>query len=45
MRELADAEGFEHVSDWLAQVVLDRIDHTDLTSVRRQGTLPISIAS
>lgn len=45
VRELADAEGFEHVSDWLAQVVLDRIDHTDLSNVRHQGTLPISMAS
>jgi len=36
VRELADAEGFEHVSDWLAHVVSERIDNTDLTKVRRQ---------
>lgn len=45
VRELADAEGFEHVSDWLAHVVSERIDHTDLTKVRRQQALPIVMAS
>lgn len=45
VRELADAEGFEHVSDWLAHVVSERIEHTDLTKVRRRVQLPISMAS
>jgi len=36
VRELATAEGFEHVSDWLAHVVSERIANTDFTKVRRQ---------
>lgn len=45
VRDLAEAEGFEYVSDWLAHVVNQRIDHTDLSKIRRQEELPISIAS
>ncbi|MBT1003979.1 hypothetical protein KIH31_15425 [Paenarthrobacter sp. DKR-5] len=45
VRELAVAEGFEHVSDWLAHVVSERIDHTDLSKIKRQEELPISMAS
>jgi len=41
VRELADAEGFEHVSDWLTKVVSERIENTDVTKVRRQGHLPL----
>ncbi|MHA7192018.1 hypothetical protein ACX80N_17175 [Arthrobacter sp. MDT2-16] len=41
VREIASAEGFEHVSDWVASVVEDRIQHTDLTKTNQQGALPI----
>ncbi|WP_461171218.1 hypothetical protein [Arthrobacter sp. Z1-15] len=39
--ELAKAEGFEHVSDWVASVVNERIDNTDLSAIGHQEELPI----
>lgn len=36
VRELADAEGYEHVSDWVAHVVAERIDQSDLSKIRKQ---------
>lgn len=41
VRELADAEGYEHVSDWVADVVSARLEQTDLSKVRHQEELPI----
>ncbi|MCU6480550.1 hypothetical protein [Arthrobacter sp. A2-55] len=41
VNELAAKEGYKYVSDWLAQVVEDRIDKTDLSAIRNQGELPI----
>ncbi|MBG6184890.1 hypothetical protein IWX65_002868 [Arthrobacter sp. CAN_A214] len=41
VREIASAEGFEHVSDWVASVVEDRIQHTDFSKNNQQEALPI----
>lgn len=44
-RDLAQAEGFEYVSDWLAHIVNEHIDNTDLSKIQHQEELPISLAS
>lgn len=36
VREIADAEGYEHVSDWVADVVSERIDRTDMSKIGHQ---------
>lgn len=44
VRELANAEGYEYVSDYLAQLVaehLDSVAHADPKKVRRQDELPL----
>lgn len=41
VRELADAEGYEHVSDWVAHVVSERIERSDLSKIRHQDQLPL----
>ncbi len=40
--ELAAAEGYKYVSDWVADVVKHRIRTTDLRNVQHQQELPIS---
>ncbi|MCC3292608.1 hypothetical protein [Arthrobacter sp. zg-Y1110] len=39
--EIAAAEGYRYVSDWVASVVSDRIEHTDLSVIDHQEELPI----
>ncbi len=40
--KLAAAEGYKYVSDWVAHVVEQRIENTDLTAIERQEELPIN---
>ena len=41
VREVADAAGYEHVSDWVADLVSEKLDQLDLNEIRRQGQLPL----
>lgn len=41
--EIAAAEGYRYVSDWVASVVAERIENTDLDEIhQQQEELPIS---
>lgn len=41
--EIAAAEGYRYVSDWVASVVAERIENTDLGGIhQQQEELPIS---
>lgn len=41
--EIAAAEGYRYVSDWVASVVAERIEKTDMREIHQhQGEFPIS---
>ncbi|MCC3299305.1 hypothetical protein [Arthrobacter caoxuetaonis] len=41
VNDIAAAEGYKYVSDWVASVIEDRIENTDLSAINRQEELPI----
>lgn len=41
VREVAEAEGYEYVSDWVAHVVEERLNNTDLSKIKIQEELPL----